>query len=187
MKIEIGLSPSSIRKAIEQIKEYRESLDAKCEEFVKKLADYGVERAKAYVVSLDAVFEGELLGSIHAEEKNNAEEGCFAMAVKADSEHAIFVELGTGDLGVSRKNAVNAGKEYIGNMPSGYVYGGGTSGKKLTKPFKGHKAGAYGWFYFKNGEWWFCEGMESRPFMYNASVDMREQIEILAKEVFLDG
>lgn len=179
MKIEIGLSPFSIRKAIEQIKEYRESLDAKCEEFVKKLADYGVEKAKAYVVSLDAVFEGELLSSIHAEEKNNAEEGCFAMAVKADSEHAIFVELGTGNL--------NYGQSYVGELPSGYTYGGGKNYTTLTKPFKNHPVGSYGWFYFKNGELWFCEGMESRPFMYNASVDMREQIEILAKEVFLDG
>lgn len=179
MKIEIGLSPSSVRKAIEQIREYRESLDGKCEEFVEKLADYGVERAKAYVLSLDAVFEGELLGSVHSEENTNTEEGCFAMAVKADSEHAIFVELGTGDL--------NGGQPYIGELPSGYTYGGGTKYTTLTRPFKGYPVGSYGWFYFKNNEWWFCEGMESRPFMFNASVDMREKIEILAKEVFLDG
>ena len=177
MKIEIGLSVSSIRKAIEQIRDYRESLDEKCKEIVEKLSALGVETAKSYVVSLNAVFESDLLNSVH-DEVRKVDEG-YGMAVVADSEHAIFVEFGTGNL--------NGGEPYIGDLPQGYKYGGGSKYTTLTRPFKGHSVGSYGWFYFKNGEFWFCEGMESRPFMFNTSEDLRREIDKIVKEVFENG
>lgn len=177
MKIEIGLSVSSIRKAIEQIRDYRENLDEKCKEIVDRLATLGVETAKSYVVSLDAVFESDLINSIH-DEVRKVDEG-YGMAVVADSDHAIFVEFGTGNL--------NGGEPYVGDLPQGYTYGGGTKYTTLTRPFKGHPVGSYGWFYFKNGEFWFCEGMESRPFMFNTSEDLRREIDKIVKEVFENG
>lgn len=60
--IKANLSVKSITDAIEQIRKYQEELDSKVKEFTKRLAEEGVQIAKANVVDLDAVFTGELLG-----------------------------------------------------------------------------------------------------------------------------
>ena len=62
--IKANLSVKSITDAIEQIRKYQEELDSKEKEFTKRLAEEGVQIAKANVVDLDAVFTSELLGSI---------------------------------------------------------------------------------------------------------------------------
>ena len=67
--IKANLSVKSITDAIEQIRKYQEELDSKVKEFTKRLAEEGVQIAKANVVDLDAVFTGELLGSISSEER----------------------------------------------------------------------------------------------------------------------
>ena len=43
----------------------------------------------------------------------------------------------------------------------------------------------FGWFYQDdNGDWWFTEGMPSRPFMYLTANELRQIVTQTAKEVF---
>ena len=174
--IKANLSVKSITDAIEQIRKYQEELDSKVKEFTKRLAEEGVQIAKANVVDLDAVFTGELLGSISSEERPSGK-NTSVYVIKADSDHAIYVEIGTGMVGAS--------SPYPGKLP--VVYAQGKKFITLKESFGKYPAGTYGWFYYKNGQFFFTEGMPSRPFMYNTGVELRNKIGIIAKEVFGNG
>ena len=159
------MSPSSIDQLIKELRAYQTSLEDKTKLFCERLAEIGVETAKATVYGLDAVFTGELFQSIHSEQKSSGATVIFS--VVADSEHAIYVEMGTGMVG--------AESPYPGKLPA--VYAQGQTIRQLSD-------GRYGWFYERDGQWYFTEGMPSRPFMYFASLEMQERIVKIAKEVF---
>ena len=45
--------------------------------------------------------------------------------------------------------------------------------------------GQYGWFYQgDDGKWYFTQGMPSRPFMYETSIELMQLVVRTAKEVF---
>ncbi len=163
-KVDI-MSPSSIEQLIKEIRAYKNSLEQKTMLFCQRLSEIGVETAKATVYSLDAVFTGELFRSIHSEQRSSGSTVIFA--VVADSEHAVYVEMGTG--------LVGAESPYPGELPA--VYAQGKTIRQLSD-------GRYGWFYQRDDKWYFTEGMPSRPFMYFASLEMQKNIVKIAKEVF---
>lgn len=159
-------------KGIEELK--RELLNCKdnvlqhrVDLLVKILAEKGVDIAQANVAKLDAIFTGELISSIHTKYGGSAK-GTAIFYVVADSEHAVYVELGTGMVGAS--------KPYPGKLPVMYAQG---------KTIHHTKNGKYGWFYQDaNGDWYFTEGMPSRPFMYETSLELMNLVVSTAKEVF---
>lgn len=160
------LSADSIEQLKKDLIAYQNDLETKIKLLCKRLADEGAEIAQANVVSLDAVFTGELFNSISSEQveagKNRA-----VFVVKASSEHAIYVEFGTGIVG--------AENPYPGELP--VVYGVG-------KHIRQFGNGRYGWFYQRDGQWYFTEGMPSRPFMYMAGLDLHKKVHKVAKEIF---
>lgn len=160
------LSKSSVDKLKQDLLKYKNDLDGKLVIFCEKLAEIGVQTAQGNVVSLDAVFTGELFNSIHSE-KRFVGKNRVVFAVVADSSHAIYVEVGSGLLG--------AQSPYPGELPVTYAQG---------KTIRQLADGRYGWFYQRDGQWYFTEGMPSRPFMYFASIEMQEKIVKIAKEVF---
>lgn len=160
------LSESSIQNLINQLEEYKKSLINKCEILASRIAELGVEVAKASIVDLDAVFTGELYDSIYSNKISN-DGNKVIFAVVADSDHAIYVEMGTGIVG--------AESPYPGNLPA--VYAQGKTIRQLSD-------GRYGWFYQRDGQWYFTEGMPSRPFIYFATMEMYNQVVQIAKEVF---
>ena len=164
----INVSLSGLNKFKRDIQNYKTNiLQRKAELLVKRLAEKGVEIAKSNITNLDAVFTGELLSSIKAE-KGGGTKGTAIFYVVADSEHAIYVEIGTGIVGAS--------KPYPGKLPVIYA-----QGKTIHKT----QNGKYGWFYQdKNGDWHFTEGMPSRPFMYETSLELMQLVVTTAKEVF---
>lgn len=168
------LSKSSVKRAIRQLKAYKNGLTYKRQKLAQRLAEKGVEIAKIQVAELNAIFTGDLMESIHSEYEGFVEGGG-VWAVIADSEHAIFVELGTGMVGKK--------SPYVGDFPDGvsWVYG---SGNTLFKT----KDNRYGWFFpGDDGKWYFTEGMPSRPFMYNTANELKELIVEIAEEVFKYG
>lgn len=168
------LSKSSVERAIRQLKKYKSDLTYKCQMLAEKLAEKGVEVARIQVSELDAIFTGELIESIHSEYEGSIEGGG-VWAVIADSEHAIFVELGTGTVGKK--------SPYKGKLPDGitWEYATGKTIHRITD-------GRYGWFYpGENGKWYFTEGMQSRPFMYNTAEELKGLILETAREVFRSG
>ncbi len=170
-KITITLSQKSIQNAISQIKAYQNDLTYKCQLLAEKLSEKGVEIAQTYIASLDATFTYELNSSIHAEYKGSVKGGGI-WAVVAGTDHAMFVEFGTGIVGKR--------SPYPGNLPEGvdWQYASGKTIRQLAD-------GRYGWFYQDdNGEWWFTEGMPSRPFMYYTAIQLQDIVVETAKEVF---
>lgn len=166
------LSKDGIQKLIKQLEEYRDkTLPGLLNTFVKKLSQKGVEIAKAEIVSLDAVFTGDLFNGITTRSGGSTKD-TVTFFIVADSEHAAFVEFGTGLIGKE--------EPYIGELPPGvnweYVVG-----KQLVANIA---KGVYGWFYNKNGSWYFTQGMPSRPFMYMTSLELMNEVVSIAKEVF---
>lgn len=168
------LSQSSIKNAIKQLKDYQNSLTYKCQILAEKLAEKGVEIARVQLADLDAIFTSELISSVHAEYKGS-QKGGGIWAVIAGTDHAMFVEFGTGIIGEQ--------KTYPGKFPDGvdWQYASGKTIRQLAD-------GRYGWFYRDDdGQVWFTEGMPSRPFMYYTSQQLIKIVEKTAKEVFRNG
>lgn len=164
------MSPSSIDQAIKYLTEYKDSIPVKTRIFCEKLTELGVEVAKTYVYSVDAVFTTELFNSIHKEVRQD--DGMnFIFAVVASSSHAVYVEFGTGIVGQE--------SPYPYPFPEGasWEYASGKTIRQLSD-------GRYGWIYYRDGNFYFTEGMQSRPFMYPAAMEMQKNIKKIAKEVF---
>lgn len=168
--ISMTLSQKSVQNAIQEIRSYQNSLEYKCRLLAEKLAEKGVEIARVQVADLDAVFTGELIQSIHSEYVGSVKGGAI-FSVVADSSHAVFVCFGTGIVGQE--------SPYPGKLPDGvtWEYASGKTIRQLAD-------GRYGWFYPKDGKWYFTEGMPSRPFMYYTANELRDLILETAKEVF---
>lgn len=161
------LSISSIRQLQKELVRYQEYLTNKAAQLAKALSEIGVDIAQVQVADLDAIFTGELIASIHSEYKDSTKHGAI-FAVVADSSHAIYVEIGTGIVGAQHP--------YPGKLP--VIYAQGKTIRQLSD-------GRYGWFYQDdNGDWWFTEGMPSRPFMYLTSLELQEQIVNVAMDIF---
>ena len=161
-----ALDSQSVNEAIKELDQYINDFNSKFQEFMESLSEKGVVIAKARIVTLDAVFTGDLLKSIHYEKRNG---GVFV--IKTDNEHAAFVEFGTGQMGEEGP--------YPYPFPEGvsWDYNSGSTIFEIED-------GQYGWFYPTEDGWRFTQGMPSRPFMYEASLDLESIINETAKEVF---
>lgn len=165
------LSQSSIQNAIKQLRAYQDSLTYKCQVVAQKLAEKGVEIARVQIADLDAIFNQDLIKSIHSEYVGSVKGGG-VWAVVAGSSHAAFVEMGTGIVGQEHP--------YPGELPDGVTWNY-ASGKTIRQLADGR----YGWFYpGDDGKWYFTEGMPSRPFMYYTSLKLMKLVEKTVKEVF---
>lgn len=168
------LSQSSIQDAIKQLKNYQNSLTYKCQMVAEKLSEKGVQIARVQVAGLDAIFTSELISSIHSE-YIGSQKGGGIWAVVVGTDHAMFVEFGTGIVGKQ--------SPYPGRLPDGVTWNY-ASGKTIRQLADGR----YGWFYQDDdGQWWFTEGMPSRPFMYYTSLELKKLVVKTVKEIFRNG
>lgn len=172
-KVDI-LSVSSIENLQKELQKYSDSLEYKARLIAEKLAERGVEVARVKIADLDAIFTGELISSVHSEYVGSQKGGAI-FAVVTDSDHAAFVEFGTGIVGSAHP--------YTGKLPEGVTWEYAV-GKTI-----GYLAdGRYGWFYpADDGNWYFTEGMPSRPFMYFTAIELKTMILEIAQEVFANG
>ena len=166
------LSVEGIKDIQRQLEEYKKTFNNKTQLFAERLALEGVNIARMKITSLDAIFTGELLQSIRREPKEITTSSA-KFAIITDSEHACFVEFGTGQKGLDTP--------YPYPLPNGvsWNYAVGTTIKQ--NPITGH----YYWFYpGKDGKWHYTEGMPARPFMYETSLELNKIIDRVAREVF---
>jgi hypothetical protein len=167
--------PKSIQAAVKALRDYENSLEYKCRLLAETLAEKGVEIARVQIADLDAIFTSELLQSIHAEYVGSVKGGG-VWSVVAGTDHALFVEFGT--LG-----SIGGKKEYPYPLPEGvqWNYGSGSNIIQLAN-------GQYGWFYKgDDGKVYWCEGMDSRPFMYLTGIELEKDVVKAALEVFGNG
>lgn len=173
LKIKISLDDSkTITEAIRRINQYSNDLESACDLLVDELANRGVNIAKSQIQQLNAVFTGELLSSTKVFKLPKIPKGYSCLIVN-DSEHAAFVEFGTGYAGKF--------EPYEYELPKGiecrYLTGDQLVGNALN--------GVYGWWYQgKDGKTYFTEGMKSRPFMTNTSIELMDIVEDTARKVF---
>lgn len=162
-------------KGIEQLKRellnYKDNiLQQRVDLLAMRLAEKGVDIAQINVAKLDAVFTGELISSIHTQ-YGGSTKGTAIFYVVADSSHAVFVEFGTGQIGQE--------------APYPYPFPPGIDWEYNTgKTIREIAPGEYGWFYQRDGKWYFTQGMPSRPFMMETSLELMMLVERTAKEVF---
>lgn len=163
-KYTIGLSASGFRALAKEIRKYRNGLQEKCEEFAYRMAEEGVAIAQLKIADKDAIYTGELLSSMNLEQGDIIYDGA-SFCIYTACPWAAFVEFGTGVKGDNSPHPDTS----IAN----WKYDVNNHGKK-------------GWYYFKDGRWYWTNGMPSRPFMYETAQYLRDMsvISHIAKEVF---
>lgn len=177
LKITIKIDPfdnKSVKTAIKELEQYQKQLEKRCKQLVVELANHGVEIAKATIAGLP-YSTGDLESSIYAiyDEKSRC-----AM-IKADSEHAVFVEFGTGIAG----EGTYPNSDYLSIAQQfgwqGYYVGGENNCEFTTKN------GQQGWITkMNNGQYFFTEGQEAKHFMDDAFRSIVEGFEDTVRQVF---
>lgn len=159
--IRMGLSASSIGKAIAEVKAYRNSLDTKLDELLEKLAYIGVKEAS--VRFTNAIYDGVNDSSVTLESIKDG------YCIKAEGRAVAFIEFGAGVYH-------NPGEPYPNPRPAGIV-GIGEYGKGYGK------RQAWG-FRDESGELVITHGTPAAMPMWYASEEMRNAILKTFKEVF---
>lgn len=176
-KIEINpLSVRSIMNAQNELRKYRDSLEIKCEKFIRRLAETGISVAKVntgnfgkyitFSVNTEKISDGckavlvaTNSGIIHSEWRTK--EG----VKSADVSPLLMCEFGSG---LKAKNPMN-------------VPGVGTG----TFPGSTHSSDPEGWWYMDlDGVWHHSNGISPKMPMYKASLEISKNVYRIAKEVF---
>lgn len=155
--IKVELSPAGIKRAQKEIREYRKSIRYKVARLMTALSQKGYECVIQNISSLDMPYStGALLsGAGYSHDKKMAK-------IYVASDHAVFVEFGTGIVGKENPNELAS--------KFGYRYDINDRGNN-------------GWYYYTDKLHW-TKGMPSRPYMHPAFNQLREELSGLAKEIF---
>lgn len=171
MKIKVRLSDAGIRDAERQIQEYKATLNQKAQEFVRALADKGLDVAK--VRFANAEYAGSNDVSCRVEQNGNT------CTIVAEGKSVAFIEFGTG----AHHNG------YGGELPPG-VGAHGSYGK-------GQGANRR-WYYYGDpgnagtpvkqvdgkGQLNYTDGNEPAMAMWGAVEEMASQVEATWREVW---
>lgn len=172
MKLQANLTVDGIKQLNNEIEKYKNDILTKMELFTKRLAEKGVEVAKLKIAEYDAIFTSELLNSIRYENRES-EKYCATFVVITDSDHAMFVEFGTGQRGLD--------SSYPYPLPDGVSWEYATGKTIRQNP----KTGRYYWFYpGKDGKWHYTEGLPARPFMFETTQELLNDASEIAREIF---
>ena len=163
--IDIELSASSIEAAIRELESYANSFDAKVDLFMARLAEYGVQCARDNLWMNGTIpTKGiPISSSLRAQKEGDG------WIVVTDSEHAAFVEFGTGFVGQGT---------YSGELPPGYSY------NTMNSPEYHDVDNPDRWHFWVNGVEYTTEGQEAQRFMGRAAVQMERKVVVIAREVF---
>lgn len=131
MTIKVKLSPSGIQKAKEEIQQYKAQVNARLQEFVRRLADEGREIAE--VKFFWAAYDGGNDVKVEV-----TQSGTKARII-ASGKTVLFIEFGTGHNYPEHPSGLYAHGEYgkgkAGQPPYSWVYTGeqGTGGKMVRE------------------------------------------------------
>lgn len=164
-RISISLSQKSIQKAIDELNQYKDNLRRKNDEFVRRLADVGLDVIKSIMSSIP----NEESGDYDTEIVLNHEGNISGASIKLSGNKILFIEFSAG---------IRYGTDSY-PLPSGDKYGMG------TYPGKGHWNSPHGWWYIdENGEKHHSYGNRAYMPMYHAEQAIIMQIRNIAQEVF---
>lgn len=155
--IKFSLTEAGIDSAIAEIEAYKADLRKKCNQLIEALANDGKDIAKMYVTQYGAVYTGDLLESITGFFDEKTRTGF----IRTDCPHAIYVEYGTGVVGLRNKHPLKGADYYDINHH-----------------------GDDGWWYMLNDGLHWTRGMRARPFMYDTFSALSQKAQEVAKTVF---
>jgi hypothetical protein len=165
------LSKQSINMAIRRLNEYKKEVETKTIELAQELAQQGAEIARMKIVEMGANFSGAMLSGVGGYFSPTLNMGL----IKVTSDHAVFVEFGTGPQG-------SASPHPKPTNGAGYKSEGW-----WTKADGKDMATMYGWqpIVLENGDIiYYTEGQPARPFMYETALELGKRFEQIAREVF---
>lgn len=163
MKIECTLSSASFADAAKKLRAYANSLTGKTEKLVQSLGEEGAAAADRYLEHEDTATTRNSIQFTHEGSSGTVSVGGAA----------VWIEFGTG----VKRNGGTAGVYVHEKAQELGVAAIGTYGKQ-------HGADPNGWWYPSKDGYSHTFGIESNPFMYMASQDMRRDLLDLAREVF---
>ena len=156
-KLKVQLNSASINQAIEQLRQYRDSIEAKQERLMDVLGVYGYEIMVKKIDSYQMPFsKNDLISNV------GYEAGKKSVTIYNLSDHALFVEFGTGIVGAESPHPHDT---------IGYSYDTNNHGND-------------GWYYLTDDGWFWTKGMPSRPFAHETYVELRQELLMIAREVF---
>ena len=174
-KFKTDLSVKGINNLIKQLNDYQSDLQKKCEEYVRLLAEEGIDVAQQNVGNFGKYITFTV-------KTNQDQDGCKAVMLatntgiiksqwktkegvkSADVSPLLMVEFGSGLKAKNPKNIPGVG---TGTFP------GGTHGNEP------------GWWYMDlNDVWHYSTGMEPKQPMYKASLRIANETVRIAKVVF---
>ncbi len=169
-RIKINLNKKgSLEGGIEELKAYKQRVQERTRLLVQQLTSEGADIARVKIVAMGAYYSGELYSSVSGYYSPALNAGF----VRVTSDHAAFVEFGTGVIG---QNNPHKNGEYLSKAAWSYA-----SGSNIFTT----KDGRVGWIYpTDDGEFRFTEGMPSRPFMYETALELQRKFEEIARVVF---
>lgn len=164
--IDINLFDSrSLDKAIQEIRQYQNSLQRKVQIFIDRLAKEGLQVVQSTMESVP----DEEKGSYYTEIVNTSNGDIIGAAIRLTGDKVLFIEFSAG---------ITYGTDNY-PLPSGDKYGMG------TYPGKGHWDSPYGWWYVdEHGEKHHSYGNRAYMPMYHAEQAIIIQIRHIAREVF---
>lgn len=188
-RITFSLSQKSIQQAQKELKAYIDSLPAKCEQFVTRLAEIGISAARENV---SAEYGSHIL--FHSEVDNPTKYGCKGLMIATqtglvrrqwrsinnasgvetvDVSPLLMAEFGSGARASDAASLDNA--KWASKAGAG----------QGTFPGQEHAFDEDGWYWMDlEGEWHHSMGEAPTMPMYNAFNAMYEAIASTAKEVF---
>lgn len=159
-KITIELNPTSINKAIKDIRELNAEWDRKIDEVTRRLAEIGA--TKASLGFSRAIYTGDNDVSISVEPIENG------YSIIASGEAVLFIEFGSG-------------VTYGYGHPAPMNYGPG------TYPGNGHWDDPRGWWLPKDKGGLHTYGNPPSATMYQTGKELQQEILRIAREVFTGG
>lgn len=169
--LEIELTKESINKAIEYMKSYEESIEAKTRLLVQRLRQVGIEVIDAVMMSVPPVDRGEeyTINEFQANSKGHVTAG-----ITLSGDQVLFIEFSAG---------VTFGTRSFNGAPNNPNYGNGMG--VGTYPGQTHAENPEGWWYTdRYGESQHTYGIRAHQPMFNADMEMRKQLVSIAREVF---
>lgn len=175
-KIIFGLSVSEIDRAIKELQEYQNSLDAKCQQLCERLCNEGIKIAQAHIGSSGFGKYIRLSSEITPEKA-----GCKAIFFMEDTQK--IVSKWQNQDGVQSKEISPSLMLCFG---AGLKAQNPTNVPKVgTGSYGEHGSDPDGWWYMDlNGVWHHSNGIEPKMPMYNAAKELKEKVVSIAKDVF---
>lgn len=168
--LNIELTKESIDKAIEYLKTYEKSIDAKTKVLVERLREIGVNVINSAMMSVPPVDRG----TYDADSFQENENGHIKATIFLSGDQVLFIEFSAG---------VTFGTRSFNGAPNNPNYGNGMG--VGTYPGQTHAEDPEGWWYKdRYGASQHTYGIRAHQPMFNADMEMRKQLVSIAREVF---